>query len=119
MDDAAAGRHQVDRARLNHRMAADAVAVLDRALEQIGDRGEVDVRVRTHVHSPARREPRGPKLVDEDERADHAPWPGWKGSTNLEVAKVVSSRSNRFHRWDSFASLNHINRLEGKGRPIS
>ena len=73
MDDAAARGHQVDRARLDHRVAADAVAMLDRAFEQIGDRREIDVRVRADVHALARREPRRSELVDEDERPDHRP----------------------------------------------
>ena len=73
MDDAAAGGHQIDRAGLDHRVAADAVAMLDRAVEQIGDGGEVDVRVGADVHALARRQPRRAELVDEDERADHRP----------------------------------------------
>ncbi len=71
MDDAAPGGHQVDRARLDHLVAADAVAVLDRAFEQIGDSGEVDVRVRPDVHAASRRQARRAELVDEDERPDH------------------------------------------------
>ena len=50
---------------------ADAVAVADRAVEQIGDGGEVDVRMRADVHALARVEPGGAELVDEDEWADH------------------------------------------------
>ena len=76
MDDAAAGGHQVDRARLDHRVSADAVAMLDRAFEQIGDGGEVDVRVRANVHALAGGKPRRAELVDEDERADHGPLAG-------------------------------------------
>ena len=46
MDDPAARGHQVDRAGFNDGAAADAVAMLDCALEQVSDRGEIDVRVR-------------------------------------------------------------------------
>ena len=52
---------------------ADAVAMLDRAVEQIGDGGEVDVRMRPDVHALARRQPRRAEFVDEDERPDHRP----------------------------------------------
>ena len=39
---------------LDHLARAEAVAMLDRAVEQIGDGGEVDVRVRADVHALAR-----------------------------------------------------------------
>ena len=51
-----------------------AVAVHDLAGEQIGDRGEPDVRVRAHVHRRnARRESHRPDVIEEDERPDHVP----------------------------------------------
>src|SRR5256885_3453774 len=94
MDDPAPRGHQVDRARLDHLVRADAVAVLDRAYEQIGDGGEVDVRVRTHVHPLAGGQPRGAELVDEDERADHSPLARRERAMHLEVAKVVGDRAD-------------------------
>ena len=92
MDDPAARGHQVDRAGLDHRVRADAVAMLDRAFEQIGDRGEVDVRVRPDVHALAGRKPRRAELVDEDERADHRPLARRQGPVDLELAEVVGDR---------------------------
>ena len=72
MDDAAPGGHQVDLAGADGGATAKAVAVVDSALEQPGDRGEIDMRVRAHVHPGAKVELRRTELVDEDEGADHA-----------------------------------------------
>ena len=96
-----AGGHQIDRAGADHLVAADAVAMADRAVEQIGDGGEVDVRVGADVHALARRQARGAELVDEDERPDHRPRPGRKRAANLEVAEVVGDGDDRFDQSDS------------------
>ena len=50
MDDALARGHQIDRARLDPWRDAERIAMVDRAVEQIGDGGEVDMRVRPDVH---------------------------------------------------------------------
>src|SRR5258708_31036304 len=71
MDDATACGHQVDRAGLDHRMRTDTVAMLDRALEQISNCGEDDVRVRPDVHALPGRKPGRPELSDEDAPPDH------------------------------------------------
>ena len=92
MDDAAAGCHQVDRAGLDHLMRADAVAMLDRAVEQISDRREIDVRMRAHVHALSGRKPRRAELVDEDEGPHHGPLAGRKRAVHLEIAEVVGDR---------------------------
>ena len=49
---------------------AEAVAMDDLALEQVGHRREADVRVRPHVHARARRQLDRPHVVEEDERPD-------------------------------------------------
>ena len=54
MGDAAARRHQVHGAGLDFRDIALAVAVHDAAVEQIGDGGKADMRMRPHVHALAR-----------------------------------------------------------------
>ncbi len=66
--------------------------MLDRAVEQIGDGGEVDVRVRAHVHPLAGIEPRRPELVDEDEWPDHRPLAARQRPPHLERAEVVGDR---------------------------
>jgi hypothetical protein len=55
MNDPAASRHQIHRARLDHRMAADAVAMLDRPFEQVRNGSEVDMWMRAYVHALSRR----------------------------------------------------------------
>jgi hypothetical protein len=44
--------------------------MIDRPGEQIGDGGEIDVRVRADVYAFARRQMRRPHLIEEDERTD-------------------------------------------------
>src|SRR4029079_18907935 len=45
----------------------------DAAVEQIGDSGEPDMRVRPHLHAVAtRRHDQRSEMVEEDERSDHA-----------------------------------------------
>ena len=53
MGDAAAGGHQVHGAGLDFLDIALAVAVHDGAVEQIGDGGKADMRMRPHVHALA------------------------------------------------------------------
>ena len=72
--------------------------MLDRAFEQISDGGEVDVRVGPDVHALARRQARRAELVDEDERPDHRPGLGRERAADLEVAKVMGDRGDRFHQ---------------------
>jgi hypothetical protein len=43
----------------------------DRAVEQIGDGGEPDMRMRTHVHALAGDVLNGAEMIEEDERPDH------------------------------------------------
>src|SRR3546814_5713099 len=73
MNDAAPRGHQVARAGADRRIGAEAVAMVDRALEQIGQRRQVDMRVRAHVHPLPGVEMRRAELIDEDERPDHRP----------------------------------------------
>src|SRR4029434_8734295 len=71
MHDAASGRHPVDVARRDRLHEAEAVAMHDAALEEIGDGGEADMRMRAHVDAAAGRELDRAELVEEDERPDH------------------------------------------------
>ena len=71
MHDAAPGRHQIDLARTDGERRAQAVAMEHLALEQVGDRGEADVRMRPHVDALADQELGRPHLVEEDEGPDH------------------------------------------------
>ena len=92
MGDAVAGGHQIDRARLDRREGAERIAMVDRAGEQIGDGGEVDVRVRPHVDALAGRQLRRAHLVEEDERADRRALAMGQGAMDLEPAEIVGGR---------------------------
>jgi Tfp pilus assembly protein PilF len=70
-------RHDLERVAL-------AVAVHDPAVEQIGDGGEADVRVRAHVDALARHELHRAHLVEEDEGADHLALAVRQGAAHLE-----------------------------------
>ena len=65
MHDAAPGRHPVYFTRPDRHGGAETVAVHDLAVEQIGDSGEPDMRMRAHVESVAGAEFRRPEMVEE------------------------------------------------------
>jgi hypothetical protein len=89
--DAAAGGHQVQRAGADGQLRAEAVAVHDLAVEQVGRGGEADVRVRADVDALADDELRRAHLVPEDEGADHLPPRRGKGAADLEAAEVAGA----------------------------
>src|SRR5512147_1194644 len=73
--DATPGRHPVDLARADRLFRAHAVAVHNLAREQIGDRRQANVWVRSHVDRAGhtRRHVYWTHMIEEDEGADHAP----------------------------------------------
>src|SRR5262249_11245183 len=73
MRDAAACGHQIHGAGLDLLDVALAVAMHDRAVEQIGDGGKANMRMRPHVHAAPRHELHWPEMVEEDEGTDHLP----------------------------------------------
>lgn len=88
MHDPAAGLHPVHRARLDRHVRAKAVAVMDLALEEIGQRREVDVRVRAHVDALVGQELGGAHLIEEDEGAYHLALLRGQGAAHLHFAQV-------------------------------
>jgi hypothetical protein len=95
MGDPSSGGHQIHRARLDPLVNAEAVAVVDRSGEQIGDGRKVDMRVRPDVDALPGIEMRRPHLVEEDEGADHGSLLVRKRPVDLESAKVVSDGRER------------------------
>ena len=91
MGDAAAGGHQVQRAGRDGDLRAQAVAVHDLALEQVGRGGEADMRVRADVDALADDEVGRAHLVPEDEGADHLPPRRGQGAADLEPAEVAGA----------------------------
>src|ERR1700678_4080352 len=96
MHDAAAGRHPIDRAGTDRQRSAEAVAMHNLAVEQIGDGGKADMRVRPHVDAVARPEYRRPKVVEEDERPDHARTRRRQRAMHLEAAEIDGARYDQF-----------------------
>ena len=92
MDDAAAGGHPVDIAGDDLLHGAEAVAMHDRAVEQIGDGREPDMRMRAHVESRAGHERCGTDVVEEDERADGSHGSRRQHAPHRETADVVLMR---------------------------
>src|ERR1700689_3128526 len=92
MHDAAAGGHPVHRARPDRHRGAKTVAMHDLAVEQVGDGGEPDMRVRPHVDAVAGLEHRRAEMVEEDEWPDHARLPRRQRAMHLEAAEIDGAR---------------------------
>ncbi len=67
---------------------AETVAMHDFAVEQIGDGGEPDMRVRPHVDAVAGAEHRRSEMIEEDERPDHARARRRQRAMHLEAAEI-------------------------------
>ena len=89
VDDAAARDHPVHRARPDRLHRAEAVAVQDLALVEVGERGEPDMRVRAHVEAAAGAERGRTDVVEEDERPDHPPLDLRKHAADGEAAEIL------------------------------
>jgi hypothetical protein len=87
--DAVAGGHPVDGARLDALHRAEAVAMHERAVEEIGHRGEPDVRVGPDVDAGARRKLRRAHVVEEDEGPDHLLRMRRQEAPHFEAADVL------------------------------
>ena len=73
----------------------------DFAPDQVGDRGQPDVRVRPYVDPLAEQELGRPHLVEEDERPNHLPLCRRQRPAHLETAEVAGPRHDH-----------HIDRLQ-------
>jgi hypothetical protein len=101
MDDAAARRHEIERAGHDRLRRAEAVAVHDFAIEEVGHRREPDVGMRAHIEALAEQKLVRSELVEEDEGPDHLPAGSGQGAANLEAAEV--SRTRHDHLLDRIA----------------
>ena len=101
MRDAAPGGHPVHLARTDGGEGAEAVAVLDFAVEQIGDGREPDMRMRAHVDAHAGLEFGRAHVIDEDEGADHAPLRRRQRAPHFEGAEIGRARHD--HALDGVA----------------
>src|SRR5690606_23122743 len=89
MHDATPGCHQVDVARPDDEFGAEAVAVLDLAVEEIGDGRKPDMRMRLDVERPAGMQQGWPHPVEEDERTDEPALARRQGAPHREPANVA------------------------------
>ena len=99
MRDAAAGDHPVHFFGLDRLLHADAVAMHDLAREQIGDRGESDVRMRTHVdglRKPGREVLRA-DVIEEDEGPDHVPPRERQHAPDFESPEIAAALVDDIH----------------------
>ena len=95
VDDAASRAHPVYRARLDGDVGAQRVPVVDLPLEQVGQRGKVDMRVRTHVNALIGQELGRAHLVEEDEGADHLALGGGQRTAHRHLAQIDRARDDQ------------------------
>lgn len=91
MRDTAPGDHPVERAGLDDLIGAGAVAVMEAAAIETGDRAQPDMRMRAHIHPLPGQELGRTGLIEEDERPHHLPLGCRQGAAHLEAAKVASA----------------------------
>jgi hypothetical protein len=87
------GGHQVHRAGRDLLLLPSLSRCMMRAVEQIGDGGEPDMRMRPHVHALPGDELHRPHLIEEDEGADHLPLAvGQRAAHGEAVAEIAHAR---------------------------
>ena len=90
MNDASPGRHQIDLTRANRLHITFAVAVDDLAIDQVGQRGEADVRMRTRIQAFSGTEGDRTEAVEEDERTYHPALRGGQRPPHLKAIAQIS-----------------------------
>ena len=98
MDDAATCRHPVHVPRVDRLDAAEAVTVNNLAFEQIGQRGEADMRMGPDVWGRPGAKHHWSKMIKEDKGAYHLALCGRQRATNLEPSQIANRRKDHlFH----------------------
>src|SRR5690349_7586279 len=92
MHDAATGSHPVDVARLDGLHDAETVTVEHAALEQVGDGGKADVRMRPHIDALSRCKIHRAHVVEEDEGSNLASARVGQYAAYRETAEVMRPR---------------------------
>jgi hypothetical protein len=69
--------------------------VIEAAFEEIGDGGEIDVRMGAHVDALPGGKARGAHLIEEDEGPDHRARARGERAVNLEAAEIVGDGGDR------------------------
>ncbi|MND28824.1 hypothetical protein D3C80_193180 [compost metagenome] len=94
MHDAAPGGHQVNVSGANDEFGAETVAMLDFAVEQIGDGGKPDMRMRLDVQRLTSLQDRRSHAVKKDEGADETTLPGRQGAAHRKAANIAGARND-------------------------
>jgi hypothetical protein len=89
MSDATARRHPVHITWANWLSRAEAVTMVDIALEEVGNRGKANMRMRSHIQSVPRQELAWAHLIEENEGPDHLPLARRQGAAHLESAQIM------------------------------
>src|SRR5665213_1045267 len=98
MNDAAPRAHPVDSAGLDALHGAEAVTVHHRALEQISERGQADMRMRSHVGIHAGYEVDRSEMIQEHEWADCAARHGGKQTAHAQSATQIFVVAGKFEQ---------------------
>ena len=104
--DAASRHHPVHVARADHLLAAEAVAVHERAFEQVGDGREADVRVGPHVHALPRAEFGRTHVIEENERTHRLQPTRRQRAPHGKVTEVARARFE--HALDDARRSGHL-----------
>ena len=115
MGDPLPRQHPVHRPGLDPQIGAQAVAVVQAALQQIGDGAKADMRMRPHVDSLPGQELRRAHLVKEDERPHHLPLRRGQRAAHLEPAQVAGARHD--HMFDGIDGIADGDRRVKDGVP--
>jgi hypothetical protein len=91
MGDAATCGHPVDVARSDRLHRSQTVAMLDLTLEEIGDRGETDVRMRRDVDALPRSEVHLTHVIEEREGPDRASPGRWEHPVDRHTAEIAGA----------------------------
>src|ERR1700712_1104237 len=96
MADTPARRHEIELPGPHESVAADAVSVLDLALEQPRHGLQPGVRMRRNPHAPIRADRLGPVVIEKAPRADHAARAARQGAAHRHRPRTAEWHLSRF-----------------------
>ena len=91
VNNASTGRHPVHIARINLPDITQTVTMLERAVEQISDRGQRNMWVRPYIDAGSCGELRRAQVIEKDERTHHLPAGKGQNPPHHEAAQVAFS----------------------------
>jgi hypothetical protein len=94
MRDTLAGDHPVHFAGIDHLVCAERIPVLEFTSIQVSDRGQTDVRMRSHVNAFTAYEFCRSRLIEEDKWANHLALWRRQSAAHLKPAEVARTRDD-------------------------